>query len=99
LCFYLLTAAAGAQNLDQDSSCGATLHGSLSASFRPLDANAAAPTLMPVYASATIDAAASCNDSNSQSVADDQQGTPRPQDTACDLGAVEADYIFVNPFE
>jgi len=35
----------------------------------------------------------------SQNVTGDQHGTARPQGTKCDLGAIEADYIFVDGFE
>jgi hypothetical protein len=84
-------------NLDQDSSCsGFTLHGSLAQVFRPFDADALRPAYMPVYHSAVIGAAPTCNDASSQVVTTDQQDTPRPQGSACDLGAIEADYIFVD---
>jgi hypothetical protein len=31
-------------------------------------------------------------------VTDDEHATPRPQAATCDLGAIEADYIFVDVF-
>jgi hypothetical protein len=74
------------------------LHASLDAVFRPLTENAALPTYMPLYASAVIDSAASCNDSNLIPVSTDGVSTPRPQGEACDIGAIEADYVFVDDF-
>ncbi|HET7064877.1 MAG TPA: choice-of-anchor Q domain-containing protein [Rudaea sp.] len=98
LCNPKVVADAGSTNLDQDSSCGANLHAPLDAVFRPLAQNAALPTYKPLYASAVIDSAASCNDSNLIPVAMDGVSTPRPQGGACDIGAIEADYIFANGF-
>jgi hypothetical protein len=53
---------------------------------------------MPLYHSAVIDAAATCQDLAAQTVSVDQHDTPRPQGAKCDLGAIEADYIFVDGF-
>ena len=100
LCAGFLGAASGSVNLDEDSSCsGFTLHGSLAQTFRPLDPDTSRPAYMPVYHATVIDAAATCNDLASQPVVADQQGTPRPQGSNCDLGAIEADYIFVDGFD
>jgi len=87
-------------NLDQDSTCGFDMQvqGSL-AVFRPPDPGAGRPHYMPVYRSAVIDAATSCFDFNILPVDADQRGTARPQGSACDLGAIEADYIFVGEFD
>jgi hypothetical protein len=48
---------------------------------------------MPRWHRGGIDAAASCNDAAPLQVAIDEHGTPRPQGAACDLGAIEADYL------
>jgi len=86
-------------NLDQDGSCGTfDLHGSL-ALFRPPDSGTGRPRYMPVYLSAVIDAAGTCYDHNVLPVDADQLGTPRPQGDTCDLGAIEADYVFVGEFD
>lgn len=57
------------------------------------------PIAFPAYGSPVIDAAFDCNDAFGLVVGEDLQGTPRPQGLKCDLGAIEADYIFVNGFE
>ncbi len=57
------------------------------------------PIVFPAYASPVIDAANDCDDAFGQVVSEDLQGTPRPQGPKCDIGAIEADYIFVNGFE
>jgi hypothetical protein len=67
--------------------------------FRPFDSSQRLPAYMPVYHSKANDAAASCNDLTPEPVTADQHGTPRPQGSVCDIGAIEADYIFVDPFE
>jgi len=90
----------GAVNLDQDSSCtGFTKHGTLAQLFLPLNLSTAWPGYMPVYHSVVMDAAANCNDLNAQPVSADQHGTPRPQGSQCDIGAIEADYIFLDGFQ
>jgi len=100
LCSPGLTAKPGYVNLDEDGSCsGFTLHGSLAALFRPLDLSATAwPGYMPAYRSKLIDAA-TCSDGTLQPPTADQHGTPRPQGAQCDLGAIEADYVFVGEFD
>jgi hypothetical protein len=52
-------------------------------------------TMLPAYSSPAIDAqpAAAC------ALTTDQRGQPRPQNRACDMGAVELDRIFANGFE
>jgi len=87
-------------NLDEDNSCGFGLHDTFANLFRPLDvSNTAWPGYMPVWHSAVIDAAGSCNDLSSAAVTQDQHGTGRPQGSHCDIGAIEADYVFVDGFE
>lgn len=54
------------------------------------------PGLIPMHGSAPIDATA-CPVSIFGLF--DQHGTPRPQGPLCDLGAIEADYVFVNGFD
>jgi hypothetical protein len=85
-----------AANLDEDSSCEASVHGTLAQDFLPPDADQSRPTYLPRWHRGGIDAASSCNDAGAQAVATDEHGTPRPQGSACDLGAIEADYIFVD---
>jgi hypothetical protein len=100
LCSGNVAAAAGSVNVDQDLTCtGFTLHGTFAQLFRPLDLATPWPAYMPVYKSVITDAAAACNDLTAQPVTSDQHGTPRPQGSQCDLGAIEADYIFVDGFE
>ena len=98
LCDASPAISASGANLAEDSSCGASLQGDFARLFRPPDPNMP-PAYIPRYGSAVIDAAATCNDLAALAVTADQQGTPRPQGSACDLGAIEADYIFVNGFE
>jgi CSLREA domain-containing protein len=57
------------------------------------------PIAFPAYGSPVIDAANDCDDAFGQVVSEDLQGTPRPQGAKCDIGAIEADYIFVDGFE
>jgi len=99
LCHGLVTVASGSINLDEDGSCGFTLQGTFAQLFHPLDVNTTPwPGYLPLYHSAVIDAAATCQDLAAQSVGVDQHGTPRPQGANCDLGAIEADYIFIDGF-
>lgn len=99
LCSPGITAKPGYINLDEDGSCGGfTLHGSLAELFRPIDLSGTAwPAYMPRYGSKIIDAAP-CSDGTMQPPTDDQHGTARPQGAQCDLGAIEADYVFVDGF-
>ncbi len=100
LCNSLVTAAPGSVNLDEDGSCGFSLQGTFAQLFHPLDVNTTPwPGYLPLYHSAVIDAAATCLDLAAQTVVNDQHDTARPQGAACDLGAIEADYIFVGDFE
>jgi len=99
LCAGVVTAASGSVNLDEDGSCGFSLQGAFAQLFHPLDVNATPwPGYLPLYHSAVIDAAATCQDLAAQTVSVDQHDTPRPQGASCDLGAIEADYIFVDGF-
>jgi len=94
------TVPVGAANLDEDSSCtGFTQHGTFAQLFLPANLSTVWIGYVPVYHSAVIDAAANCNDLNGQPVSADQHGTPRPQGSQCDIGAIEADYIFFDGFE
>lgn len=101
LCDGQVAAATSSVNLGEDNSCGGfTLHGTFASLFHPLDVSTTPwPGYMPLYKSAVIDAAATCLDLASQTVSVDQHDTPRPQGAKCDLGAIEADYIFVGGFE
>ena len=99
LCNGFVTAASGSVNLDEDGSCGFSLQGTFAQLFHPLDVNATPwPGYLPLYHSAVINAAATCQDLAAQAVSVDQHDTPRPQGANCDLGAIEADYIFVDGF-
>lgn len=94
-----LFGAFGSINLAEHDSCPSNLQGTLAQVFRPLDSSRPLPAYMPVYHSTVTDAAASCNDSTLDPVTADQHSTPRPQGSACDIGAIEADYIFVGEFD
>ena len=55
---------------------------------------------MPRYHGSAIDAAAQCAGTGGVEVfSDDQHATPRPQGALCDLGAIEADYVFFDGLE
>jgi hypothetical protein len=97
LCSGSVTAAPGSVNLSEDSSCSGFTLPATSAQLKPLDSSAT-PALMPIWKSPAIDAATNCQDLTSAIVTADQHGTMRPQGTKCDLGAIEADYIFVDGF-
>jgi hypothetical protein len=98
LCKGNVFSATGAANADSDGSCQASLHSSLEAALRPLPESNALPVYMPLPARVLVDAATSCNDSSLLRVAVDAQSTSRPQGSAWDIGAIEADYVFVNGF-
>jgi hypothetical protein len=53
---------------------------------------------MPSNHSIVIDAALTCDDMDFIMLTVDEYGTARPQGSACDIGAIEANCIFVNPF-
>jgi hypothetical protein len=97
LCNGSISVAAGSVNLSEDASCGFSLQASFAQVLKPLDTSAT-PAYQPIWQSPAIDAATSCQDLASQSVAADQHDTPRPQGAVCDLGAIEADYILVDGF-
>lgn len=101
-CSGNVAAQAQTVNLDSDSTCSNfTLHGSPLALFlAPPDLSAREqPAYVPRYKSMVIDAAHACTDTDGGTVAVDQRGTPRPQGAKCDLGSVEADYLFVDGFQ
>jgi CSLREA domain-containing protein len=88
-------------NFDQNHTCsGFTLHGTATPTLKPLAANAYGTlSFRPVYGSGVINAAVNCGLLDNSPLASDQGGTPRPQGQACDLGAIETDYVFVGGFE
>ena len=94
-----LVVPSGEANLDEDSSCGFTAHGTISQLFRPFDENKTLPAYVPAYGSAAIDAAATCTDLFGDPLTRDEHATARPQGGKCDLGAIESDYIFVGTFQ
>ena len=67
--------------------------GDLDTWFKPLPLASDVPAYLPRFGSAAIDATDCAN------VLGDLQDTPRPQGLACDIGAIEADYIFVGEFD
>ncbi len=86
-------------NLAADNSCpGFSLSGNPNFQNLATGSNGY-PILFPKYGSPVIDAAIDCDDAFGNVVAEDLQGTPRPQGPKCDIGAIEADYIFANGFE
>ena len=101
VCSGLVTAAADSVNLSEDTSCtGFTVHASFGQTLLPLDTTTTPwPGYLPVLHGPAMDAAATCLDLASQAVTSDQHGAARPQGAACDLGAIEADYVFVDGFE
>ena len=80
LCDGQVAAASRSVNLSEDSSCsGFTLQGTFAQLFHPLDVSTTPwPGYMPLYKSAVIDAAATCQDLASQTVTSDQHDTARP---------------------
>ncbi|HET8943112.1 MAG TPA: hypothetical protein VFN13_14120 [Rudaea sp.] len=107
LCYGSVAAATGSANLSEftsntanPSTCNSfSVNAPFAQTLKELDASAI-PAFMPIWSSPAINAAATCNDLLSQPVTIDQHDTPRPQPQggACDLGAIEADYIFVDGF-
>ena len=101
LCYGSVAIDSGSANLDQDSSCsGFTLHDTFAHVLAPLDVGTTTwPGYTPVFHSSIVNAATGCTQiGGAIAVADDQHGTPRPQGSKCDLGAIEADYIFADGF-
>jgi CSLREA domain-containing protein len=76
-----------------DNSCTGAAVAVFDGWFKPLTLEADMPSYPPRFGSPGIDAV-QCGD-----VASDQQDTPRPQGPSCDIGAIEADYIFVGEFD
>jgi CSLREA domain-containing protein len=86
-------------NLSSDGSCpGFTLSGDPHLHSLTTGSNGY-PIVFPAYGSPVIDAAIDCDDAFGQVVSEDLQGTPRPQGPKCDIGAIEADYIFADGFD
>jgi hypothetical protein len=88
-------------NFDRNSTCtGFGLHGASAAVLNPA-AIAADGTWsqVPRYGGALINAAADCELINASTETEDQHDIPRPQGNACDVGAVETDYVFADGFE
>ena len=106
LCYGPVTAATGSANVSETtnntangSSCNDfSVNATLAQILKSVDTSAT-PAYMPIWNSPAIDAATNCQDLASQTVTADQHGTLRPQGNACDLGAIEADYIFVDGFD
>jgi len=101
LCANNVAAEPGSANVDQDSSCGGfTLHKTFAEVLRNVEPPLPPlPAYMPVYKGSAINTAASCTGiGGSEVFTDDQHATSRPQGAACDLGAIEADYVFVDGF-
>jgi|GEM_PF-3352550 len=99
LCEGRVDSLGSTQNIDDDGSCAFGFSSSPGAKFLPVDLSAVLPVYMPVWRSAVIDNATTCEDGMGASVTADENGTSRPQGSKCDIGAVEADYIFVDGFE
>jgi len=94
-----LAGAVGSINLAESASCPSNLQGTLAQVFRPFDSSQPLPAYVPVYHSEATDAVPSCNDLTLEPVTADEHGTPRPQGGLCDIGAIEADYLFVDGFD
>lgn len=88
-------------NFDQNSTCtGFSIHGTVAGTLKPLSVSGDGTwALLPRFGSRVIDAALDCAKLDSALAMSDQHDTKRPQGSTCDLGAVEADYIFVGDFE
>jgi len=88
-------------NFDQNSTCsGFSVHGTVAGTLKPLSVSGDGTwALLPRYGSSVIDAALDCVKLDSTLATNDQRDTARPQGPACDLGAVETDYVYVGDFE
>ena len=84
-------------NFNSDSTCpGFTVASNL---VKPLTEGMNGYSIaFPVYKSPLIDAAIDCDDAFGNLITIDVEGVARPQGNACDVGAVESDYIFVDGF-
>jgi len=98
-CAGLINSEGG--NFDQNSTCtGFSVHGTVANALTPLAANAGGTfSLRPRFGGAVIDAATDCALLDQSASIEDQHETLRPQGPACDLGAIEADYMFVSGFD
>lgn len=98
--------AAIATTYASDASCGtAIVAPSLGSWFTPLHLESAVPAYVPRFKHAAVDSTGCVLAPTSPEfpvalpVTADMQGTPRPQGATCDIGAIEADYIFVGDFD
>jgi len=99
VCYGSVTAAPGSVNLSEDTSCSGFTQATFAQTLLALDVTTTPwPGYMPVLHGPAIDAASTCQDLAAQPVTSDQHGIARPQGAACDVGAIEADYIFVDGF-
>jgi hypothetical protein len=107
LCYGNVTPATGSANLSETtnntadpSTCnGFSVNATFDQTLHALDiATTPWPGYMPIWHSPAMDAATTCQDLAAANVTTDQHGSARPQSAACDLGAIEADYIFVDGF-
>jgi hypothetical protein len=93
----------GIASVASSASCGGTPVPGVAGWFAALRLDAPAPGYRPVFAAPAIDAV-NCFNRPSPTfpgpvVTADLLGTPRPQGAACDFGAIEADYVFVDGFD
>lgn len=91
---------ADGENLDANSTCsGFTLHAPISNVLAPVSLSSDGTySMQPIFRGPAIDGAAGCNLIDGSLATNDQHGLPRPQGPACDLGAIETDYIFADWF-
>jgi len=86
-----------------DGSCPAFQVAAPDGWFKTLDPARAMPAYEPRFSAPAIDATGCLILANASFpdplVASDMRGTARPQGPTCDLGAIEADYVFVGEFD
>ena len=86
-----------------DGSCPAFQVAAAGGWFKTLDPARAMAAYEPRFSAPAIDATGCLMQPNATFpdplVASDLRGTARPQGSACDLGAIEADYVFVGEFD